>query len=397
MTKKKEAENYKKYCIGCGLCSSKCGETLVDNQQGYLAFVEPIKAETVEFCNEVCPVSENSLLKLDEGSMWGKKEAVYLGFAEDSELRKRASSGGVLSALAVYLLESKKVDGIIHVCEDSEYPLGTVTCISTTPEEVRSRCGSRYAISHPMLDMWEKMEPDKKYCFIGKPCDATALSNYLEKDQNQKKQFPYIFSFFCAGLPSKQANEKLVTQMGCKVDECTSMTYRGNGWPGYATVHDKSGRQFELDYDTAWGHILGRDIHPFCRFCMDGIGERADISCGDAWYQKEDGQPDFSEKEGRNVIFARSKIGAELIAEAMEAGYLSIEHLQDEGMLDKIQKYQYTRKSTMTAKILACRVLLQTAPYRMKGRVKKYRVLATKGSEFKILRGSLKRVLQGKM
>ena len=96
--------------------------------------------------------------------------------------------------------------------------------------------------------------------------------------------------------------------MGCD-GKIKSLRYRGDGWPGYATATQYDGKVFKMDYNTSWGQILGRDIMKMCRFCLDGIGEMADISCCDAWYLTNDNKPDFSEADGRNAVFCRSKLG----------------------------------------------------------------------------------------
>lgn len=388
---------YKEYCIGCGMCSARAKANMSKNDRGYLSFKQEPNSKMIAFCEAVCPGSGKSLEKLNGNKIWGEAEGVFLGYAANQDVRKKASSGGILTALAVYLLESSKVDGIVHVCEDKTYPMGTSTCISTKVEEVLSRSGSRYAISHPLLEMWDLIQPEKKYCFIGKPCDVTALKNYLETAEEIRKQFPYIFSFFCAGLPSRQANEKLLDCMGCSANKCKSFSYRGNGWPGFATAIDKKGTEYTLDYDTAWGKILGRDIHSFCRFCMDGIGERADISCGDAWYLNESGEPDFSENEGRNIIFSRNNTGQRLLQEAGNAGYIVLEPLRNEEYIEKIQKYQYVRRATMSSKIMACRLLGHIVPYTNLDKIREYSKFAGKNQHFKIFKGTVKRIITKKM
>lgn len=391
------ANIYKKYCIGCGLCAVEQKESILENERGYLGFAYEPNHETVSFCDEVCPVSGKTLEKLNENKIWGEEKGIFLGYATDQEVRKKASSGGVLTGIAIYLLESSKVDGILHVCENEKYPLGTITCLSTKREEVILRSGSRYAISHPLFDMWKMLQFGKKYCFIGKPCDVAALRNYIDKGKAKKEQFPYIFSFFCAGLPSKQANEQLLSYMGCSISKCQSLTYRGNGWPGVTSAIDDNGAEYSLDYGTAWGKILGRDIHPFCRFCMDGIGERADISCGDAWYLNEKGQPDFSENEGRNIIFARNGTGKKILQNAQEAGYIEMIPLESEEYIKKVQNYQFVRRATMYSKVIACKMLGYSVPYAHLGKIKRYGKYAGKKEQFKIFKGTVKRVVTKKM
>ena len=51
----------------------------------------------------------------------------------------------------------------------------------------------------------------------------------------------------------------------------------------------------------------------------DGTGELADISCGDPWYRKPDG-----ENPGSSLIVVRTERGREVVKRAAEAGYLEI-------------------------------------------------------------------------
>ena len=95
----------------------------------------------------------------------------------DEVLRRQAASGGSLTKIASYLLESKKVDAILHICALSENPTETEICISTSMEELLRICVSRYAISHPLSSISE-LDVNKKYAFIGKPCDVTVLKNF---------------------------------------------------------------------------------------------------------------------------------------------------------------------------------------------------------------------------
>lgn len=91
---------------------------------------------------------------------------------------------------------------------------------------------------------------DKEYVVIGKPCDIEAIINYTKIDEKLKKCIKYTMTFFCAGAPSKNATLKLAENLGVQADQIDSVRYRGNGWPGKATVtlKDKSERHMELHY-----------------------------------------------------------------------------------------------------------------------------------------------------
>ncbi len=384
----------KEYCIGCGLCQSEGIAKLNRNEKGfYYPSKEDINRETESFFEKVCPSSGQQLKFFDTTSIWGKREQIYAAYATEKDVRRKASSGGVLTALCSYLLREKKVDGIIHVGVADGSPFETKCYCSTTVEEVVSRCGSRYAISAPLLELSTLVEEGRRYAFIGKPCDIIALRGFMQ-NENKYSNIIYLLSFFCAGLPSNEANRLLLKRLGCEEEKCSRLTYRGEGWPGCATAEDEEGKKHTMSYSESWGGILGRDVNPYCKFCMDGIGEMADISCGDGWYLNNAMQPDFSEREGRNVVFTRSPEGEALFREAVRLGYICAELWEKEEHIKYIQKYQHTRRSTMRVKLLAFRLLGREVPNYSKYVVKCYEKDASVKQRIKIFAGTVKRILQ---
>jgi len=100
-----------------------------------------------------------------------------------------------------------------------------------------------------------------------------------------------------------------------------SLRYRGNGWPGLATVvsrnDDGSEHRSQLTYDQSWGGILTKHVQWRCRLCADHTGEFADISVGDPWYREV--QPN---EAGSSLIVVRTARGARFVEEAIAKGYL---------------------------------------------------------------------------
>ena len=223
------------------------------------------------------------------------------------------------------------------------------------------------------------------------------MKNYIREFPELKEKFPITLSFFCAGLPSNDAQNKLIKELGCS-GKVKSLRYRGNGWPGYATAVQEDGSEYQMDYDSSWGKILGRDVMKMCRFCLDGIGEMADISCGDAWYLTEDLKPNFSENLGRNVVFARSNLGNEVLINAKKMGFITLNEFSDYNeKLKYMQFYQYDRRATMSTKSIAMKLMLKTFPkYFYKG-MREYSKYATEKRKNDIFKGTIKRILKGKI
>lgn len=388
-------KKYVDYCSACGLCQGK-GYASIAFENGL--FTPSITTDDYDFFDKVCPIS-GTAYKIQEE--WGNHNSVFVGYSTNPEIRLKASSGGVITAVASYMLDNELIDGVIHSGKDEEMPWRTKTYCSTTIDEINSRCGSRYSQSMPLADIFNLTEEGKKYLYIGKPCDVLALINYFNLDPELKKRFVCTISFFCAGAPSENAQLKLLDALDCKPDDCADLRYRGNGWPGYATAVAKDGRINQMSYDDSWGKILGRDIRKSCKFCMNGTGEPADISCGDAWYLKEDGTPDFSEGDGRNIVFARSLIGTDILHKAVENGYLELENYADELKdFKNVQKFQYERKATMLEKCLALKMLFRVAPPYKLSDLKR---VSDKASNISLKRkcvifaGTVKRIIKGRI
>lgn len=349
--------NYNYFCTGCGLCKSVFPDEVEVTQDRFRSF-NPHGEAAIDFCERVCLCCDDTM-EYSQQEIFGSYKYVGFTYSTDDMIRRNGSTGGTLTAIAVYLISHHLVDGIIQVQSDG--PFGLRTRVNTTAEEVIACAGSRYIDSNNLEDILSIVEEGKRYCFVGKPCEVSTLRRYAKINPEVNEYIVFMLSFFCAGAPSIDSNKKLVESIGCKEEECDRIAYRGNGWPGKTIVTDKHGSVFESTYENSWMNYLGRDTRNICRFCIDGVGERADISCGDAWYLVE-GKPDFSEREGRNITFARSEKGLELINAIIASGHLHSDPVPNlYEYLKLANPYQYTRRATLRFSILAMK--LTNKPY----------------------------------
>ena len=220
----KESSKYiNTYCTGCGLCHSVQGTELKMIDGGF-PNVDVKKGESLEFYHSVCPVFYYK--GKQKHDIWGNIEKALIGYSSNKKIRFKAASGGALTEICCYLLENKKVDAIIHTTYDPDDQTKTISCVSTTVEEVISRCGSRYGISVPLKDILQIVQSDKKYAFVGKPCDVMALRRYLNKNEKLTKNIIYLLSFFCAGEPSVNAQDELLKKIGTYRQGCDTLVYR---------------------------------------------------------------------------------------------------------------------------------------------------------------------------
>ena len=389
---------YQEYCTGCGMCQSVFNTKLSKSEKGFLFPDDGLVEKQKDFFREVCPAGGCYTDRIVSRSVWGDEKRTFLGWSKDAEIRKKASSGGVLTALCCALLENHAVDGIIQTKASHTTPYATKTVISRTAAEVKECMGSRYSISSPLSQLLQKLVPGEKYAFVGKPCDVSALRSYCLRNEALADQIEFMFSFFCAGIPSDDAQKKLLSALEMEQIDCRELQYRGNGWPGFATAVSFDGTVRQMSYNDSWGKILGRDVPKICRYCLDGIGLASDIVCGDAWYLDKDGNPDFSEHSGRNVVIIRTEKGMELYNSGLLGDAVELEDYDlASGELEKIQRYQYEGKIAMISMINALKITGKTHPFYNKKLMRVYAKHAPVKMKLKRFSGTVYRVIKGKI
>lgn len=338
------------FCLGCGLCSSVLGNEKCNINLTEKGFYHPQVEEGTDdsIVKDLCPGIK---VHYDgQNGIWGNISDVFEGWAADSDIRHKAASGGVVTSLALYLLESKKVDAILQVgVKDGEYLYNGLK-ISRSRQEIIECAQSRYAPALTLNNIKQILDGSQDtYAFIGKPCDIAGVKNLINIYPQYKDRFRQFISIFCAGMPSYNATEKAWRLSG-KEESPISLKYRGDGWPGFFKAVWQDGTEYKMSYNESWGKILGRDVSFRCKICPDGIGMLADIAVGDSWNTKN-GYPDFTESEGRSFVFVRTEIGRQAITSACESGYIEKKQLE----IDKIQymqPYQYQKRKMIGWRIL---------------------------------------------
>lgn len=340
-------------CLGCGICESiapkKC--TMEINEKGFYTprFNSSLSKSEEKMILKVCPainISDSNKSK----SVWGKLLEIKEAWSTEPEVRFKGSSGGVISALGIYLLEKGLVDGILHVgLEEGSYIKNKLK-ISRSKEDMIGNSGSRYAPALMFSDIKQILESSQeKFAFIGKPCDIMGMNNLLRNYPEFNDKVEYKIAFFCGGMPSYNATEKLIKSAPYK-EEPVKVRYRGNGWPGRYTTTFKSGKKHQVNYHDSWGNVLGKELTFRCKVCADGIGLSADLSVGDSW-DSIDGYPTFEEQEGRSFVLVRTPIGKDLFFNAIKDNYLDNKQYSLSN-LNKVQKYQYERRVYAPYRIL---------------------------------------------
>lgn len=359
-------------CVGCGICEAIAGHRNVEMRLNPEGFYRPsvchaVDSSTWREIRRVCPGIElrqdTSLNPRDNETLWGAVQYAGIGYASDEEMRFRASSGGAISAILVHMLESGRADYVLHTGASESDPFVSSACVSRKREDVVDRSGSRYVPTAPLVNLVDLLDKDDaRFAVVGKPCDVAALRSYMKLHREANSRIVALLSFFCAGVPSILATYDLVQRLGLQEEQVRDFRYRGFGWPGRTTATDLSGREHSMSYGESWGDILGKRLQFRCKICPDGIGEFADIVCGDAWTTR-DGYPDFEERPGRSLIFARTEHGVDLVKSAAECGHLTLEPFPGFEVLAAMQPYQKRRRQAIIPRLLALQMAGRPIPH----------------------------------
>lgn len=351
-------------CIGCGLCQSIAGpeavrmELVANGTQRPVVYGE-LTHETVDHIMDVCPGTRvEGLPQTDitadtqHDLVWGPYQQMALAYASNPKVRHQGSTGGVLSGLGMYLVESGEVDFILHAKAAQAQPTFGERAVSVNAAEVLAAAGSRYGPTAPLLDVLEQLDKGQTFAFIGKPCDIAALRNLAQYDERVNQQVKYMLTPVCGGFMPPEGMARFLQQdLGIDPAQVAKLRYRGFGCPGPTRVEMTDGTVHEKTYTDFWGTDESMWVLPFrCKVCPDGIGEAADIAASDTW---PGGSPDpamEADDLGTNALVIRTQRGQDLVQRAVAAGHLTVTDEVDPHYMDSVQPHQRNKKYAVGAR-----------------------------------------------
>lgn len=315
-------------CSGCGACAAVCpaeGAILMGyNDAGFLyAKIEEKKCVGCKKCVRVCPKnSDNHMVEDNIGSHY--LEAVskgYIGKAADPEIRANGQSGGVLSALLCFLLETGEVEGAVvsRFCEEKRSP---VAVLAKSREDIIKAQGSYYCQTDNVRVYAENKDKELAMVLLG--CQARALSNM--KKEGELSCEPIKLGVFCGGVCSKFIISDLINKAlpDTKL-RMHGFRFRDKNENGNVVVFTEKGnfiitRSERIKLFDVWR------CHS-CNLCLDFFNMDCDIVFGDPWGIEMVDHPDAV-----NVILARTARGEKIIEEARRANAIDVQEI-DAGMI----------------------------------------------------------------
>ena len=346
-------------CIGCGLCQSITGKDYIKISMSSKGRLEPkeikkISSKTFNKILNVCPgviveglpkelVDKNTKYDL----LWGYYLSLFYAWSTDKKIRYESSTGGLLNGLSLYLLDTNKVNFILHTATNPEKPMRSVSRFSYNKDDLlNANSCSRYGPASPLDKFHEALDLNQPFAFVGKPCDISAIRQLSKTDERVNKLCKYLLTLVCGGSTEFTKSQDFIESFKVKEDELTIFRYRGFGNPGKMYIKTYDGREYDKEYNSFWGEESTWRVHFRCKICPDAIGESSDIAALDTW---RGGSPK-GEDEGFNAAIVRTTNGLDLLNEAIKANYikkgddLTIEDIND------FQPHQVNKKKAVYAR-----------------------------------------------
>lgn len=294
--------------------------------------------------------------------VWGPYFGMVHGWAGDPEVRHIGSTGGVLSALAQFLLETGRVDFILHARASKTDPSFGEAHLSFSGEDVLDGAGSRYGPTAVLINIKEILDREQNFAFIGKPCDISALRNYARHDERVSKYVKYWLTPVCGGFMQPAGMNAFMARSNINPEDVTAIRYRGYGNPG-PTRFELGDDAIEMHYLDMWGEDESQwHLSMRCKICPDGIGESADIAASDTWIGGAPNRIDSETDPGINGIIIRTAAGKALLDAAVAAGYIKTGEEITPELMTAYQPHQMRKKYAVAGRHDGLRSLGRLAP-----------------------------------
>lgn len=343
-------------CTGCGACARVCPVKAIEMIKNTAGFLVPdIRIETCTDCGlciKIC-AGINNVANSEYDLFKGKILSCHTGYAVDEFIRKNSQSGGLVTAVLKFLLESKEIDFAIinsfnskNICNEPK--------IASTFQDLADGMGSFYCQSSNLAFI-PKEDSSEEYAIVTLGCQSQSLMLMTDNVTGIKKP-KYVIGLFCAGNHSTDYIKAIFNKIpgiNYKNGEISHFRFRDKavgGWPGEISfkIKDKkytAGRKIRLSLKPAYKNFR-------CDICHDQLNGFADIAVGDPWGVENRCEEDI--KLGCSVVITRTEKGKTLLEKTQRKGYIQLNFL-DEEELTKGQTIESRLKPQYFANNVLCK------------------------------------------
>jgi coenzyme F420 hydrogenase subunit beta len=347
-------------CIVCGGCVAVCPVKCIAIKANGPELVGECNA--CGLCVPACPGKGAPIRELDQMvfNRQRTEEEDMSGFgihiadrnlvAGDAEIRQKGYTGGKLTAILAYLLETKEIDAAIvsRWGAHSPYPWFSWPFIATSREELLACTGSKYVFTPNLMALAEvkARKEINSVAVVGLGCQVQGLRKMMllgKPYQALTRKVKYVFGLYC-GAPMVQPEDVLAyIARFCKVapEDIAAIDFRRVSEMFDVafdlTLRDGSTVSESKNILRLFGALSRHKRWHRCNLCTDYSAEFADISFG-----------------GVHVT-TRTKAGEDLVTRAMGEGRLTNNKEDDgfSGLAAQVDKTLTVMKKETSRKLIA--------------------------------------------
>ena len=240
----------------------------------------------------------------------------YIGYSTNSDIRYKATSGGIGTTIIKWLFDNKLIGTSISF-EFDPITLRYVPKIIHSFDEYQI-CGSIYQ-EIDLIGFVKSHQNEIKgtlACFA-LPCQTKAIKSICERYGHKV----FIIGLTCSSQQTLDATKYLLKRINIKEQNVCHIQYRGNGWPSGITIKTKDNKKtFIANNASIWNRIFHSRlfIRPKCFMCKDTLNQHSDIALADPWLKEYIS----SEKIGMTLATCFSETGNRILTQAQNDNYI---------------------------------------------------------------------------
>lgn len=325
-------------CHRCGSCVGICPTGVLGLDDEEYPRVANLSACTdCDLCVKVCPGDEFDITAaykkcydtdVDVTETHGHFTESYLSYATDNHIREASTSGGLVTALLLHMLETKQIDGAIVIVSDPVELWKGKPIVARSKEELLESMKSKYAISPTNSVFSEIRTIPGKYALVGLPCQIHGFVKAAELDQRIRERVVLTIGLFCHAAVEHEAYSIIWNTLGDKRKTARKFISRVGKHPGTPHLEMNDGSLYPVYFGEKKGYrpssmevinIVYRLYTPNrCLTCFDASAEFADIAVGDPWMAPPHNGIDFY--KGWSFALVRSQRGKRALERCAAAG-----------------------------------------------------------------------------
>ncbi|MHA1707003.1 MAG: Coenzyme F420 hydrogenase/dehydrogenase, beta subunit C-terminal domain [Promethearchaeota archaeon] len=339
-----EEVHNKGLCGECGGCVSFCSASEIGaiemSESGPPRYINKDNCLKCGICYLVCPqtyvLNDELNKRYNYRVSIGNWRKVSTSQAVLDEIKQRATDGGVVTAILMYLLDHNLINGAI-VCKE-EAPFYRVPFFAQTKEDLIEAAGSHFDVSKQVmgLEKYTTFIPTITYlkkflgsdmvnvAVVGTPCQIHSIRKMQELSILPAHVVKYALGLFCNFNFSfgEDFRSKMEEKFHFSFEDIEKMNIKDN-----LILELKDGKKIEIGFED-----LMEFVRPACLGCRDFSNVYADISFGG-----------LGSADSYTTVLIRTKEGEDIYNNALRESYIK----------EPVEYNTSVKKSELLAKIIS--------------------------------------------